>query len=1260
VKGGGKTAGLTIRQAILLVLIAVLIPAIVVEGIVYRKWYDTRMSMALNANLEMARAAAMVVRSLVSDIRRQEVAIGVSLLLLEPHTQEQLARLLKANVEHYSSIRAMSVADAEGRIVASSVPERIGPQIAARDYFKIIQSGEREWAVSDLITERVTGELAFVVAVGIRDNGRLRYVITDTVSPARAVRILNVGGLTHEGIVVFDSRGVPVMSEPQIPLKLESFAPRDRSLREALAGREAVGDVVSPIDGQTRIGASIPIPDLGWVASATRTRRTAVEPVTHTFLLTLGLIVLVIVGSAAIALFISHRIVGGVRRLHEYAVAVGRGQLDCEPAVSGIAELVALGEAFRETVRRRRQVEGELRVSEERYRGLVELSPQAILVGRDDRIEFANSAALRLLGAADPAQVLGRSPCEVFHPDCQAIVRDRLRMVHEGRPAPPIEEQVVRFDGTTRDVEVAASAIVDRQGPAIQVILHDITDRKQAERLLRESQADLKRAQAVAHTGSWRLDVRRNELVWSDETYRIFGIPRGTRLTYETFMAAVLPEDRAYVDGKWKAALGGEPYDIEHRIITEGRVKWVHETAELDFDAEGNLIGGFGTAQDITERKEFEQQLRETRDYLENLFNCANAPIIVWDPSFRITRFNHAFERLTGRMADDVIGKPLDILFPVEERDDALEHIRRALAGEWLETVEIPILHVNGTVRTVLWNSAPLYASDGRTVVATLAQGQDITERKEAEEKLRKLSRAGEQSPAAVVITDTAGTIEYVNPQFTRSTGYTFEEAVGRNPRILRTEYTPPETFEQLWRTLKAGGEWHGEFCNRKKNGELYWESASISPVTDGAGRVTHYVAVKIDITERKLAEAALRRSNQRLEILSETAAKLLAAEEPQGIVNSLCEKVMAYLDCQVFFHFLVDEQSGRLHLNAYAGIPAEAARKIEWVDSGETICGCVARDGSRVVVENIQETPDPRTDFVRPYGVRAYACHPLLSAGRIMGTLSFGTGTRAHFTADELTMMKAVADQVAIAMERQRAMEALRQTAADLARSNTDLEQFAYVASHDLQEPLRTVAGYLQLLERRYKSKLDKEADEFIAFAVDGALRLKQLINDLLSYSRVGTRGRPFEAVDMNRVFADVVESLGGVIRENGAAVTSDPLPTVRGDPTQLVQLLQNLIANGIKFRRDDPPRVHVSARQEGAHWQFSVHDNGIGMAPEYFERVFVVFQRLHPQARYPGTGIGLAICKKIVDRHGGRIWVESEVGAGSTFFFTLPGGAA
>jgi len=203
----------------------------------------------------------------------------------------------------------------------------------------------------------------------------------------------------------------------------------------------------------------------------------------------------------------------------------------------------------------------------------------------------------------------------------------------------------------------------------------------------------------------------------------------------------------------------------------------------------------------------------------------------------------------------------------------------------------------------------------------------------------------------------------------------------------------------------------------------------------------------------------------------------------------------------------------------------------------------------------------------------------------------------------------------------------------------------------------LRTVAGYLQLIERRYKSKLDKDGEDFISFAVEGARRLQQLISDLLNYSRVGTRGLPFGQADCNQVLKDVLDHLGRTIRENEAVITYDPLPTVWGDRTQLAQLFQNLIGNAIKFRGDKPPRIHVSALRVDGQWQLSVRDNGIGMEPQYFHRIFTVFRRLHSRDRYPGTGIGLAICKKIVERHGGRIWVESELGNGSIFYFTLPG---
>jgi len=240
---------------------------------------------------------------------------------------------------------------------------------------------------------------------------------------------------------------------------------------------------------------------------------------------------------------------------------------------------------------------------------------------------------------------------------------------------------------------------------------------------------------------------------------------------------------------------------------------------------------------------------------------------------------------------------------------------------------------------------------------------------------------------------------------------------------------------------------------------------------------------------------------------------------------------------------------------------------------------------------------------------------------------------------------------------ERKRMEKKVQQLMEELKRSNTELEQFAYVASHDLQEPLRMISSYVQLLSRRYKGKLDKDADEFIEYAVDGSSRMMGMIQALLTYSRVGTKGKPPEPTNCEVILGQVLKNLQAALAESGAEVTHEPLPVIMADGVQMGQLFQNLISNGIKFQAEGvKPKVHISVEDNGNDWIFSFGDNGIGIDPQYQDRIFVIFQRLHGKQEYKGTGIGLAVCKRIVERHGGRIWVESELGKGATFKFTIP----
>jgi PAS domain S-box-containing protein len=283
-----------------------------------------------------------------------------------------------------------------------------------------------------------------------------------------------------------------------------------------------------------------------------------------------------------------------------------------------------------------------------------------------------------------------------------------------------------------------------------------------------------------------------------------------------------------------------------------------------------------------------------------------------------------------------------------------------------------------------------------------------------------------------------------------------------------------------------------------------------------------------------------------------------------------------------------------------------------------------------------------------------------ILSRGKIVVRSAEGSPLRITGTNRDVTERHRIEDALREShegLERciQERTETLALRTRELERSNDDLEQFAYVASHDLKQPLRAVSGFLGVLREHCGGKLDQEAMRYIARALEATERMRELIDDLLAYARVGTRGRDFKNVECANVLDMAIENLAAAIQESGGVVTRDPLPTVKGDALQLVSLFQNLIGNALKFRRETPPRIHVSAERNDRVWRFSIRDNGIGIDPQHYERIFRVFQRLHPRAEYPGTGIGLAISKRIVERHGGRIWVESVPGQGTTFSFCL-----
>ncbi len=636
----------------------------------------------------------------------------------------------------------------------------------------------------------------------------------------------------------------------------------------------------------------------------------------------------------------------------------------------------------------------------------------------------------------------------------------------------------------------------------------------------------------------------------------------------------------------------------------DGTRFWFTPYPALMRDAEGRITGGINLLVDITERKNAEIQASEQfRAIVETTPECVK--IVTADGT--LLHMNSAGLAMLGASsAGLVIGKNVYDLIAPEDRERYRQFNETICRGA-KASLEFGIVTLTGSRRSVQAHAAPLRQSDGSTV--QLAITRDVTQAKLDERAGLLLAAIVASSDDAIVSKDLNGIITSWNKGAERVFGYTAAEVVGKPVTIL----IPPDRQEeepQILRRLKRGERVdHFETIRRRKDGSLLNVSLTISPVKDANGTIIGASKIARDITDSKRAEEALLASEARFRQLADAMPQIVWTARPDGRLDYYNER---------WYEFTGSERGH------FGDMSWEPILHPEDVPRSREVWNHCVRSGEPFHIEC--RFRDARNQCWRWFMGRALPIHD--AHGNIVKW--FGSCT-------DIDDLKRIED--------------------DLRRANADLEQFAFSASHDLQEPLRSVKIYSELLEKTYGGGLDGQGLEFLTYLRNGATRMEMLLRDLLTYTQVTKFEKPAESTDAGEALTTTLANLAGSISESGARITSDPLPALPVNGAHLQQLFQNLIGNAIKYRSPlRPPEVHVSAEKCNGQWIFAVSDNGIGIEPAYKEKIFGLFKRLHTSDEYSGTGIGLAICQRIVDRYHGRIWVESEPGRGSTFRFTLP----
>jgi PAS domain S-box-containing protein len=748
-------------------------------------------------------------------------------------------------------------------------------------------------------------------------------------------------------------------------------------------------------------------------------------------------------------------------------------------------------------------------------------------------------------------------------------------------------------------------------------LFKDITERKRMEEVLRESEQDLNRAQAVAQTGSWRLDVRRNQLLWSDETHRIFGIPKGTPMTYETFLSSVHPEDREYVDRKWTAALRGEPYDIEHRIIVGNGIRWVREKAELEFDGQGLLKGGFGTAQDITERKkaelERERLAKELSDSLTELqIVLDTVPVAVWiarDPDCRTITGNIYANQLIGVQQGNNISQSAPpseatITFralhnSVELKPEELPAQVAAATGKPVAPQELELIFDDGHRLHILIGAVPLFDTEGH-IRGAVAAGADITELKRLENELRVQDYAIASAISGIAMADLEGRVIYANPTCLSMWDYEEEEVLGKHVTAFFADVTEAEAALKAILEEEA---WQGEVKAKRRDGSAFDVQVSANLVTDADGTPVCMMASFVDITDMKIIQEALKREEQiRRTIMENTGTQL------------------AYLDSE--FNFVMVN-------SAYA--KGSGHTKEELI--GKNHFALFPSGENRAIFEQVRDTGKSVVYFDKPFefidqserGVTYWdwTLIPVKDfSGKVQGLVLSLIETTERKKVEELK------------------------------------DSFIGMVSHELRTPLTVLIGSLHTA--MIPGMAEEEKHGLVEDALWEASALSRLLENLLELSRHQAKRLELmkEPVAIDRCVQNVVDNLSRMSPFHKLVMEiPSGLPLTEVDQIRVERILYNLIENAIKYSPGGGD-IRVSAVRSEDQIVVAVSDQGPGIPQEGLSNLFRRFERLTESSANSirGMGLGLYVCRLLVEAHGGRIWAESEPGKGSTFYFTLP----